>query len=108
MSLWGEKEYIILSLLLNITILNLNKNLDFKLMTKFIGLLDGDGYIEIGPQKQSENENSKSTIRIRIVLRLHKDDKELLNYFINTLNIGKLNELKDKNQFRLIIYKTDI
>ena len=80
-------------------------------MEKFIGILDGDGYIEIGPQKQYNKksiENPKSTIRIRIVLRLHKDDKELLDLITNTLNIGKLNELKSVNQYRLIIYKADI
>jgi hypothetical protein len=44
-------------------------------MEKFIGILDGDGYIEIGPQKQyntGPNNKPKSTIRIRIVLRLQK------------------------------------
>jgi len=70
----------------------------------FIGVLDGDGYIEIGPQKQS---NSKSTIRSRIVLRLEKKDKELLNLFVNNLKIGKIDELKNVNQYRLIISKTD-
>nr|UEV87009.1 hypothetical protein [Grifola frondosa] len=81
-----------------------------KLMEKFIGILDGDGYIEIGPQKQynKSTQNPKSTIRIRIVLRLHKEDKELLDFIINNLNIGKLDELKSVNQYRLIIYKTDI
>ena len=74
------------------------------LMEKFIGILDGDGYIEIGPQKQY---NSKSTIRSRIVLRLHKKDKELLNLFTNCLKIGKIDELKNVNQYRLIISKTD-
>jgi LAGLIDADG endonuclease len=80
-------------------------------MEKFIGLLDGDGYIEIGPQKQYNKnsiENPKSTIRMRIVLRLHKEDKELLEFISNILNIGKLDELKSVNQYRLIIYKTDI
>jgi len=80
-------------------------------MEKFIGLLDGDGYIEIGPQKQYNKNsivNPKSTIRMRIVLRLHKEDKELLEFISNILNIGKLDELKSVNQYRLIIYKTDI
>ena len=80
-------------------------------MEIFIGVLDGDGYIEIGPQKQySKNPNyqPKSTIRSRIVLRLHKRDKELLELFKNTLKIGKIDELKTKNQYRLIISKTEI
>ena len=69
-------------------------------MEIFIGVLDGDGYIEIGPQKQySKNPNyqPKSTIRSRIVLRLHKRDKELLELFKNTLKIGKIDELKKEN-----------
>lgn len=87
---------------------NINKFLEI-----FIGLIDGDGYIEIGPQKQySKNSNSKyhtkSTIRSRIVLRLHAKDIELLNLFANILKIGKIAELKSKNQYRLIIHKTDI
>ena len=87
---------------------NINKILEI-----FIGLIDGDGYIEIGPQKQySKFSNSKyhtkSTIRSRIVLRLHAKDRELLNLFANILKIGKIDELKSKNQYRLIIHKTDI
>ena len=80
-------------------------------MEKFIGVLDGDGYIEIGPQKQynkNPDASPKSTIRIRIVLRLHKNDKELLDLIKNKLKIGKLDELKNINQYKLIIYKTDI
>jgi LAGLIDADG endonuclease len=79
----------------------------------FVGLLDGDGYIEVGPQKQykksqDSNYEPKDTIRIRIVLRLHKMDKELLELFKYELNMGKMDELKSKNQYRYIIYKTDI
>jgi hypothetical protein len=84
-----------------------------KLLEIFIGLIDGDGYIEIGPQKQySKFSNSKyhtkSTIRSRIVLRLQAKDRELLNLIANILKIGKIDELKSKNQYRLIIHKTDI
>ena len=87
------------------------KNIN-KFLGIFIGLIDGDGYIEIGPQKQySTNSNSKyhtqSTIRSRIVLRLHAKYLELLNLFANILKIGKIDELKSKNQYRLIIHKTD-
>jgi hypothetical protein len=87
----------------------INDKNNLNLMEKFIGVLDGDGYIEIGPQKQYNlSNNAKSTIRTRIVLRLHKDDKELLNLFMTTLKIGKLDELKSKNQYRLILFKKDI
>ena len=40
----------------------------------FVGLVDGDGNIEIGPQKQynkSPDFTPKSTIRARLVIRLH-------------------------------------
>jgi hypothetical protein len=79
------------------------------LIEKFIGILDGDGYIEIGPQKQnSASGNAKSTIRIRIVLRLHEKDKELLELLSSKLKIGKIDYLKDVTQYRLILFKTDI
>lgn len=114
MSLWGADwtwYSCILPLGLN---LGLSKNLLIKqLMEIFLGVLDGDGYIEIGPQKQyNKNKDSKinpkSTIRIRIVLRLHKNDKELLILFMNMFGIGRLDELKSVNQYRLIIFKKDI
>ena len=53
MSLWGVQ---ILNLLpFQLSTNNYKKFSDkdiFNLIFKFIGLLDGDGYIEIGPQKQ--------------------------------------------------------
>ena len=123
MSLWG-KVYVSLLLPINIkknlhlSFSNNKKNflkldkITSNLMEIFIGILDGDGYIEIGPQKQYNKNNNlnkpKSTIRVRIVLRLHKNDKELLDLIKNKLKIGKLDELKNINQYRLIIYKTDI
>jgi len=112
MSLWGtEKSFLLLPFILSHQLSTLiNKN-NSNFMEKFIGILDRDGYIEIGPQKQYNKKsiiNSKSTIRIRIVLRFHKKDKELLDFIINILNIGKLDELNSVNQYRLIIHKTDI
>ena len=104
MSLWGQNKTFLL-LMESCQLLSINNKTNSKLLENFIGLLDGDGYIEIGPQKQS---NSKSTIRVRIVLRLQKEDKELLNLFSNTLKIGKIDELKNINQYRLIISKTEI
>ena len=113
MSLWGrEIEFCsLLPLTLSQQLSTVtNKNYS-NFMEILIGILDGDGYIEIGPQKQYNKKfitNPKQTIRIRIVLRLHKEDKELLEFIIDKLNIGKLDELKSVNQYRLIIYKTDI
>ena len=119
MSLWGE-SFCYLTLqplclqsnfkLSNTNLSNINDKDISKLIELFIGVLDGDGYIEIGPQKQYNKKelNPKSTIRMRIVLRLHRLDKDLLDLFKSKLKIGKLDELKSKNQYRLIIYKKDI
>ena len=110
MSHWGEQVPFVL-LIESTQLFCIGKDPNSKLMEILIGFLDGDGYIEIGPQKQnSKNPNyqPKSTIRSRIVLRLHKRDKELLELFKNTLKIGKIDELKTKNQYRLIISKTEI
>jgi hypothetical protein len=82
-----------------------------KLIEIFIGILDGDGYFDIGPQKQynkNPNNNPKSTIRIRLGINLQYKDKELLELLINNLGIGKIDFSKSKNQYRLILYKKDI
>ena len=50
-------------------------------MSMFLGLVDGDGYIEIGPQKQyakKTKELRETTIRVRLVIRLHRRDDMLL------------------------------
>ena len=106
MSLWGGQDGnpLFMPLLESCQLLSVSTKFNLNLLEKFVGILDGDGYIEIGPQKQS----GKSTIRIRIVLRLHEEDKELLNFFVNCLKIGKIDKLKSVNQYRLIIFKTDI
>jgi hypothetical protein len=73
----------------------------------FMGLVDGDGYIEIGPQKQSNKSNNlhvqpKSTIRARLVIRLHNRDSALLNYLTDVLGVGSISSLDSNNQTRLI------
>ena len=90
MSLWGG-DIPFLLLMESCQFLGISNNPNSKLLEIFIGILDGDGYIEIGPQKQY---NSKSTIRSRIVWRLHKKDKEIFNIFTNGRKIGKIDELK--------------
>jgi LAGLIDADG endonuclease len=80
-------------------------------MEIFIGILDGDGYFDIGVQKQyniNPDNKPKSTIRIRLGINLQAKDKELLDLLKNKLGIGKIDYSKSKNQYRLIIYKTDI
>jgi len=131
MSLWGTLSHlqmiflpIILKLNLQLsTIINTklnegsasatkNKDISPKvLIEKFIGLLDGDGYFDIGSQKQynkNRKNNPKSTIRIRLGINLQFKDKELLEFFKNRLGTGKIDYSKSKEQFRLILYKKDI
>lgn len=84
-------------------------NKDF--MSMFVGLMDGDGYIEIGPQKQYNKlskSNVKSTIRIRLVIRLHKRDEALINYITEVLKTGSISNLNSINQIRLIFSKKDL
>ena len=123
MSLWGTLQLQIILLPITIkrnlqlsTIINKNtsdtKDIDnFKLIEIFIGLLDGDGYFDIGVQKQynkNPNNKPKSTIRIRLGIILQFKDKELLELLVDKLGIGKIDYSKSKDQYRLILYKKDI
>lgn len=77
----------------------------------FTGLVDGDGYIEIGPQKQYQKNTKilrKSTIRARLVIRLHSRDNDLLKYISEYLKTGSLSSLSKENQIRLIFSKRDL
>ena len=81
---------------------------DKKFMAMFIGFLDGDGYFDIGVQKQY-NKNAdnkyqpKSTIRIRLGTNLQINDKNLLEFIVKKLGVGKIDYSKSKNQCRLKI-----
>ena len=82
-------------------------NPDKKFMSMFRGLVDGDGYIEIGPQKQYfpaklTKSPAKSTIRARLVIRMHTRDTALLTYLTKVLGVGSLSSLDSVNQTRLI------
>ncbi len=83
-----------------------------KFMGIFIGFVDGDGYIDVGPQAQSSKKTkkpAKSTIRMRLVISLHKRDLILLEYFVKILGVGKVvTEAVGENKIRLILYKRDI
>ena len=60
-----------------------------QLLEILIGFLDGDGYFDIGVQKQynkNPNNQPKSTIRIRLGTNLQVKDKNLLNS-IKAINI---------------------
>nr|QNH92696.1 hypothetical protein [Wolfiporia cocos] len=84
---------------------------DKKVMAMFMGLVDGDGYIEVTVQKQyskNPNRKPKSTIRLRLVIRLHNRDRYLLTYLRETLGVGSIDYIKNKNQTRYIICKRDL
>ena len=83
------------------------------LIEKLIGFLDGDGYFDIGPQKQynkdkDPNNQPRSTIRIRFGVNLQIKDKELLELIVTNLGVGKIDYSKSNNQYRLIFYQKDI
>ena len=106
MSLWGKNNirlpcsYLTSSTSYGLGELKPNK----KFMSMFVGLVDGDGYIEIGPPKQYSKSSvpPKSTIRARLVIRLHNRDKYLLVYITKVLGVGSISSLDSKNQTRLI------
>lgn len=82
-------------------------------MSMFVGLVDGDGYIEIGPQKQYNKSTelpfpAKSTIRARLVIRLHNRDTALLTNLSKVLGVGSISNLTSVNQTRLIFSKKDL
>ena len=126
MSLWGMSNQMVflpITLKRNLQLSASSKNIanfsDLKFNDKdlckiieiFVGIIDGDGYFDIGVQKQYSknlNKSSKSTIRIRIGINLQYKDKDLLNLLANKLKVGKIDYSESKNQYRLILYKKDI
>jgi LAGLIDADG endonuclease len=103
MSLWGKFKY---------STNNLIKNgSDKKFMAMFLGLVDGDGYIEVGPQKQNQKTTRllmRSTIRARLVIILNSKNKDLLKNISKLLKVGSISNLYEINQTRLIFSKKKI
>src|ERR1700692_1345257 len=117
MSLWGASNDIYtLSLLPLVLKRKISTNISklyttdiSKLIEIFVGILDGDGYFDIGAQKQYNSSNTaKSTIRIRLGINLHQSDLGLLELLQTKLGVGKINFSKSKNQYRLVLFKADI
>jgi hypothetical protein len=117
MSLWGAyKDIYTLSLLPLVLKRKISTNISklyttdiSKLIEIFVGILDGDGYFDIGAQKQYNSSNTaKSTIRIRLGINLHQSDLGLLELLQTKLGVGKINFSKSKNQYRLVLFKADI
>lgn len=116
MSLWGiNNNTFNFNTLIALPIISksFNKNnlIDSKFMALFIGIIDGDGYIEIGPQKQYQKVTKaivNSTIRARLVLRLENRDRMMLMYIRDVLQVGSISYLDSRNQTRLIFSLKDL
>ena len=83
---------------------------DKNFMAMFIGFIDGDGYFDIGPQKQYNKSNTaKSTIRIRLATNVNIRDLPLLEYFVKVLGVGKISNMSgNREQVRVIFSKKDL
>lgn len=80
-------------------------------MAMLKGQIDGDGYIEIGEQKQYNKKTKelvRSTIRYKLVLRLNIRDIKLIEYIFSILQIGKIDYIENNTQIRYIISKTEL
>jgi GTP cyclohydrolase II len=65
-------------------------------MAMFIGFMDGDGYFDIGEQKQYNKSTKalvKSTIRIRLASNVNVRDISLLEKFLKVIGIGKISTM---------------
>lgn len=85
---------------------------DKNFMAMFTGFMDGDGYFDIGEQKQY-NKITKtlvnSTIRIRLASNVNVRDLSLLEYFIKVLRVGKISNMSaGREQVRVIFSKKDL
>lgn len=108
MSLWGIDMPVFTYCTSPVFVIKPNK----KFMAMFIGFFDGDGYFDIGEQKQYNKitkTSAKSTIRIRLASNVHVRDKSLLEYFIKILNVGKISNMSgEREQVRIIFSKKDL
>lgn len=80
-------------------------------MSMFMGFIDGDGYFDIGEQKQYLKNTklpAKSTIRLRLASNVHSRDLSLLKHFVDVLGVGKISNMSNRNQVRLIFFKQDL
>lgn len=108
MSLWGSLVPIYTCYTLPVSIIKPDK----KFMAMFIGFIDGDGYFDIGEQKQYNKKTKalvKSTIRIRLASNVNVRDKSLLEYFVKVLGVGSISTMSGgRNQVRVIFSKQDL
>jgi hypothetical protein len=108
MSLWGINTPIFIYSIVPVSVKN-KPNKSF--MGMFVGFMDGDGYFDIGSQKQYNKLTKalvKSTIRIRLATNVHIRDLPLLEYFVRILGTGKISKMSgDREQVRVIFSKRD-
>jgi hypothetical protein len=109
MSLWGRN---ILAYSTFHTFAGLSNKPDKNFMAMFIGFMDGDGYFDIGEQKQYNRNKTpaRSTIRIRLACNINVRDLTLLEYFVKILGVGKIDYsmMAKKEQVRVIFSKKDL
>lgn len=89
---------------------NDSSKIDEKFMAMFVGFIDGDGYFDIGSQKQYKKNSkleARSTIRIRLGTNVNKRDLNTLLYFQRVLGVGTIDN-KGTDQVRLLFYKEDL
>lgn len=108
MSLWGLPLLTSLLYVFRISENKPNKNF----MAMFIGFMDGDGYFDIGEQKQYYKATKalvKSTIRIRLASNINVRDISFLVYFLKVIGVGKISTMSGgREQVRIIFSKKDL
>lgn len=87
-------------------------HIDKNLLALIIGFIDGDGYIRITKKlKKNITSNNINYIYMSLVVNLHENDLELLQYFYKHLKIGKVYNITPKKGNKLArweINKSDL
>jgi len=84
---------------------------DKEFFSLFIGFVDGDGYIDIGEQKQYNKKTGdlvNSTIRIALGIGVDKRDLSVLETFQEKLGIGLIRPIPNTNKYRYLISRSEI
>lgn len=70
----------------------------------FMGFIDGDGYICVGPNRKGKY----TYIKLCLVISLDIRDTELLEYFYSILKCGKIKTYSNISTVKYVIHKNDI
>jgi hypothetical protein len=78
-------------------------NLPTSFLAFLVGLIDGDGYIQI-------TKTTKGFITMKLVISLHIEDISTLQYIHSTLKLGNVNVYKDlrSQSCKLVINRTEL